>query len=181
MAPSDKSVHQLNQSGLKPAVDGNGGRMAKEHSGEGKKPPPRCKAFLLCDYALIEAVTGKVSVIGIFDNWKFPQFPSSTLPFMAFLQMIDGFGRYTVSGEVHDLQTDQIISQASVAEIAFPERRTKVNLTIHVPPLLLQHAGNYDFVVLADGQEIDRQQFQAIQIPGGPPHAGDPSQKPEKH
>jgi hypothetical protein len=158
--------------------------MAKKQARNGrrgKKPPPKCKAILLCDQAIVEAVTGKVSVIGIFDNWFVPQFPCLIRPFMAFLQLTDGVGKYGVSVDVHDLQADQIIAQARVAEVVFPERVSKVNLMIPVPPLPLQHAGSYDFVVLADGQEIDRQQFQAIQVTGGPPNAANPPQEPEEY
>jgi hypothetical protein len=143
--------------------------MAKKR----KKPPPKCKAILLCDQTIIEAVTGKMSIIGTFDNWYLPRFPCPTRPFMAFLQMTDGVGEYTITVEVHDLVADQIIAQAPPARMAFPDRTAKQNLIIPVPPLLLQHAGRYDFVVLADGQEIDRQQFMAQQPPGGPTDAAD--------
>ncbi len=136
---------------------------------------------MLCDNTIVEAVTGKISIIGIFDNWHVAQFPHPIRPFMAFLQLTDGIGKYAVSVDVHDLQADQVIAQARIAEIDFPERISKVNLMIPVPSLLLQHAGRYDFVVLADGQEIDRQQFQAIQIPGGPPDAANPPHEPEEH
>lgn len=146
----------------------------------GQKPPPKCKAILLCDHTIVEAVTGKISIIGIFDNWCFPQFPHSTRPFMAFLQLTDGLGAYGVSVNVHDLQADQVIAQARMAEVNFPDRVSKVNIMIPVPPLSLHHAGSYDFVVLADDQEIDRQQFQAIHLTGGPPHAANPSQGPEE-
>ncbi len=155
--------------------------MAKKRTGSGRKPPPKCKAILLCDHTIVEAVTGKISIIGIFTNWNLPQFPHQTRPFTAFLQMTDGIGTYAISVNVHDLQADQIIGQAVVAEVNFPDRATKANLMISVPPLLLQHAGTYDFVVLADNQEIDRQQFDAVQIPGGPPNAPNQPEEPEEH
>jgi hypothetical protein len=156
------------------------GLMAKKQP-KGRRPPPKCKAILLCDQTIVEAVTGKTSVIGIFDSWTFAQFPSLTRPFMCFLQLTDGIGKYAMSVEVHDLQADKIIAQARIPEIAFPDRSQKVNLMIPVPPLPLGHAGSYDFVVLADGQEIDRQQFQAVQVPGGPQDAGDATQEPEEY
>jgi hypothetical protein len=140
----------------------------------------KTKAILLCDHTIIEAVTAKVSVIGIFGQWNFPQFPHMTGAFTAFLQLTDGIGKYAVSVEVHDLQADQIIAQASITEVTFPQRNMTANLMIAVPPLLLQHAGSYDFVVLADRQEIDRQQFQAMQLPGGPQNAADEPQEPEE-
>jgi hypothetical protein len=44
--------------------------MAKKRLHKGKKPPPKCKAILLCDHTIVEAVSGKVSIIGIFDSWN---------------------------------------------------------------------------------------------------------------
>ena len=66
---------------------------------------------------------------------------------------------------------------AEVAQLVFQERAMKGNLLIPVPPLPLEHDGVYDFVVLADGQEIDRQQF-IVHEKGGsanaPSHPEDP-------
>jgi hypothetical protein len=155
--------------------------MAKKRPRKGRKPPPKCKAILLCDHTIVEAVTGKVSVIGIFRKWSFPRFPDSTPPFKVFLQLTDGIGNYIVSVEVHDLQDDRIIAQKVIAEIDFSERKSKVDLVISISSLLIPHAGSYDFVVLADGQEIDRQQFQATRTTGGPSHGAEQPQGPEDH
>src|SRR5262249_54089485 len=123
---------------------GDRGDMAKKSARKERKPPPKCKAILPCDYTIVEAETDKVSVIGILDSWTFPQFPHSTPPFKVFLQLTDGIGNYIISAEVRDLQADQIITQGRVAEIDFPERKSKHDLIISVPPLSLQHAGSYD-------------------------------------
>ncbi len=155
--------------------------MAKKRIGKGKKPPPKCKAILLCDQAIVEAGTGKISIIGIFNNWNVPHFPCVIRPFTASLDLTDGIGKSAMSVDVHDLQEDKIIAQVRIAEVDFPERMAKINLMIPVPPLPLKHAGRYDFVVLADGQEIDRQQFQVAQVSGGSPNAPDPPQEPEEH
>jgi hypothetical protein len=154
--------------------------MAKKKP-KGRKPPPICKAILLCDQTIVEAVTGKVSVIGIFNNWTISQFPAQIRPFVAFLQLTNGIGKYAISVDVRDLEAEQIIAQARIAEIIFPNRQATINLMIPVPPLILHHAGSYDFVVLADGQEIDRQRFQVTQLPGGSADAANPPQEPEEH
>lgn len=129
----------------------------------GEKPPPRCKAILLCNDTIIEAGTGNVSLIGTFDGFVQRAFPSHTKPFTVFVQLTDGIGRYEVVIEVQDLR-DNIVNARANAGLEFPERLTKVNMMIPVPPLPLQHAGVYDFVVLANGQEIDRQQFRAVSL-----------------
>lgn len=134
---------------------------------------------MLCDRAIADAATNKVSVIGIFDGWAFPHFPHSTPPFRVFLQITDGIGRYVLSVEVLDLQDYRIVAQARIEEIDFSERKSKVDLVISISPLLIPHAGSYDFVVLADGQEIDRQQFQATLTNGGPSNGAEKPQGPE--
>ncbi len=130
------------------------------------KPPPKCKAILLCDHAIVESGTGKVSLIGIFDRFAVRDFPGLIQQFTCFLQLTDGIGKYRITVEVHDLREDQILARAAIVQIVFADRAGKANLMIPVPPLLLKHAGGYDFVVLADDQEIDRQQFGAHRIVG---------------
>ena len=132
--------------------------MAKKKRG---KPPPKCKAILLCDQVIIDSLTGKPSVIGIFGGFNAPSFPGQTAPFTAFLQLTDGIGEYQITIEILDLQEEAVIARAQGPPINFPDRAMKMNCFIAVPPLPLAHAGRYDFVVLADGQEIDRQQFLA--------------------
>lgn len=137
--------------------------MAKKKPGRGRtgKPPPKCKAILLCDHAIVEAVTGKISVIGIFDRFSLPRFPGFTRPITVYLQLVDGIGRDDIIIEIHDLRENQVLARATGAGIEFSERLTKINLMIPIPPLPIQHGGSYDLVVFADNQEIDRAQFRA--------------------
>jgi hypothetical protein len=139
-----------------------------------KKPPPICKAILLCDHVIVDALTKKLSIIGIFEAFAIVSTPPTTAPFTAFLQMTDGVGRYGVTIEIHDLQTGKILGRTREVQIEFPQRQTKLNFFSPVPPLPLPtpHVGRYDFVVFADGQEIDRQQFE-VRDAGVPPDADD--------
>ena len=154
--------------------------MARKKNRKGRKPPPKCKAILLCDHTIIEAGTGKVSIIGTFDSFFVLTFPGATAPFTAFLQMTDGIGSYVITVEVHDLQQDKILARADGPAIDFPNRSVKMNIGIPVPPLPVNHPGRCDFVVFADGQEIDRQQFEVHQPQPPEPaegghHAEDPN------
>jgi hypothetical protein len=156
--------------------------MAKKKPASRKstKPPPRCKAILLCDQAIVEAVTGKVSLVGIFDRFALRRFPGPIRPFTAFLQLTDGIGKYDITIEVHDLREDVVLARAPVVSLEFKDRAGKANLMIPVPPLHLKHAGGYDFVVLADGQEIDRQQFLARSV-GANGESTNPANGSDKH
>jgi hypothetical protein len=133
---------------------------------KGKIPPPVCKALLLCDHTIIEAGSGKVSIIGAFTNFILPSFPGHTLPFTAFAQLADGIGRYEIQVEIHDLRDDMVLARSPKLMLEFAERLTKINICLPVPPLPLAHPGKYDVVFLAKGHEIDRQQFSAISPEG---------------
>lgn len=127
----------------------------------GLVPPPACKALLLCDHTIIEAGTGKVSIIGAFARFNLQEFPGFTSPFTAFAQLADGIGRYEIQVEIHDLREDKVLARSAKLVIKFAERLTRINICLPVPPLPLAHPGNYDVVFFANGQEIDRQQFSA--------------------
>ena len=135
---------------------------------KGSKPPPKCKAILIAEKVIVDAKDGRVSVIGIIDKLLMPNFPVKTRPLWAFLLLTDGVGRYDVVIEIHDLQQDKIIGRGMGIAIHFPERLYKMNVIIPLPALTLTHPGAYDFVVIANGSEIDRQKFSAELPPKGP-------------
>ena len=134
---------------------------------KGVVPPPKCKAILLCERTIIEAGTGKVSLIGLFDGFIVPKIPGITVPCTVFLHLTDGVADhdYQIAIELHDLSDGKIIAKAGGPKVQWKDRLAKLNLFIPVPPLKVQHVGRYDFVVFANKQEIDRQTFGVIVPP----------------
>ena len=53
------------------------------------KPPPRCKAILLCKRTVRDAVTGWRDLLGVFDELALPRFPGRTPSFKIYLQLLD--------------------------------------------------------------------------------------------
>ena len=51
--------------------------------------------------------------------------------------------------------------------VNWPEKLLTLNLMIPIPSLTMTHAGVYDLVVLANGQEIERQKFEVVEIQRG--------------
>lgn len=129
-------------------------------------PSPTCKAILLCDSAIVDAGTGKVSLIGLIDHFTVHKFPARLPSYHAFLQITDAVGRYEIVLEIHDLQNDTVLARGQGIGIEISEKLSKANVIIPIPPLPLPHAGKYDFVVFANSQEIDRQTFTATEVEG---------------
>lgn len=141
----------------------------KKPSKKGIIPPPKCKAILLCERTIIEAGTGNVSLIGLFDAFVVRQIPGVTRPFTVYLHLTDGIEdhEYAITVELHDLSNGVIIAKATGPKVKWGDRLSRLNLFIPVPPLRIQHTGTYDFVVLANQQEIDRQKF-GVTVPPKP-------------
>jgi hypothetical protein len=125
---------------------------------KGRLPPPTCKAILLCQMAIFEQGTGNPSLVNIFDRIVLDSLPGRVSQ-CVFLQLVNGIGAYDIVVEVHDLGEDKILGRATVASIEFPDRTIRANVVISMPGFPITHTGIYEFVVLANDQEIDRQQF----------------------
>ena len=146
-------------------------KKKKRQPDKGAKPPPKCKAILLCERLIVDAQTGTASIICVFNALSVPRLPGRTRPFQVYLHLTNGIGRYNIVVEIHDLRKDEIIGRGSGLGIAFTNRLEAIQFAIPVPSLPIVHDGAYDLVVLADGQEIDRQQF-AVLVGERPTQAG---------
>jgi len=125
---------------------------------------PKCKAILLCRQTIVEAGTGNISLIGVFTHIVLNKTPGSTDPLECFLQFTDAEGRYDLTVEIHDQSENKIVARAVAPAIEVPHRLAYANVIIPIPSLQIKHSGPYDFVVFANGNEIDRQQFQVMKV-----------------
>ncbi len=131
------------------------------------KPPPSCKAILLCERAIVEAETGSISVIGILNELGVADFPARLPAFTMYLQLVDGIGSYQIHLETLDLSSGEVIVSSPNTEIRFPERPGSIDLIIPISSLPVEHPGGYDIIVLANEQELDRQQLTIVNLAEG--------------
>ena len=138
----------------------------QEGESKGQIPPPKCKAILLCRYAMFEAGTGMPSIIGVISNLTVLQCPVKIPLMYAFIQLVDGIGRYEIVLEFQNVSDGQVIGRGVGPGVIFPDRPLRMNLLIPIPPVPIPRPGDYDLVVFANGQEIDRQKF-TVSVPDG--------------
>lgn len=137
----------------------------KQGKKRGQKPPPKCKAFLLCQGTIIEQNSGNVTIINTFSAFAVQQFPGQIGPFLIFIQLTNGIGEYDAEVEIVDLQDDRTIARAvGPAKLKFPSKLSRMNVMIPMPPLHLMHGGSYEIRVLADRQLIEQQVFDAMEV-----------------
>lgn len=128
---------------------------------------PKCKAILLCDKTILEQGSNKISLIGVFQNFRLGTIPGLTREAEVFCQITDAEGEYELRVEIHDLDGGEIIARAEGQPIEIPHRLMRANIIIPFPQIPIPHAGKYDFVLLANNCEIDRQTFTVSEIKGG--------------
>jgi hypothetical protein len=109
----------------------------------------------------VDLYSGRVTIVGILDRFDLQAFPGQTKQCMAFMQLSGGIGRCQIIIDIEDLEDGQTIARARGPGIEFPDRLSRINLIIDLPPIPLEHPGLYDLVVLSNNEEIDRQRFRA--------------------
>ena len=131
------------------------------------KPPPSCKAILLCERAIVESETQLISLIGILNHFGAAEFPAELPPITVYLQLVDGIGSYQIHVETLDLSSGAEVVRSPNTEIQFPERPGSIDLIIPISSLSVEHPGGYDIVVFANEQELDRQQLTIVDLSEG--------------
>jgi hypothetical protein len=126
-------------------------------------PDPVCKAILLCQRSIVEAETGMVSLIGLFDGFGVGA-SGVTGPAEAFCRITEAHGTYSITVEIQDLSTGNAIAGTHGIEIEVQDRLASANVIIPIPPSPFPHPGEYDFVVFANKSEIDRQKFNVQRV-----------------
>lgn len=111
--------------------------------------------------------SGKVSLIGIFDSF-FVDVNRITLPCEAFCQVTNAYGKYQLKVEIRSLSNNEVVAETTTSNIEIPDRLLTANVIIPLPPFQFQDLGAYDFIVTANGDEIDRQRFSVIDRQGQP-------------
>lgn len=143
---------------------------------KGTKPLPKCKAILLCEKVIIDSLSGQVSIISQIERFFLQPMPMMApgqrpgqgvlvpgflIPgFVVFLRLVDGIGRYDLVIEMHDLHTATVIGRGGGPGVEFGARLNSMCIGIPVPPTPTRHAGAYDIVVFANGEELERYRFE---------------------
>jgi hypothetical protein len=124
-----------------------------------RKPLPHCQALLLCKQVVQDDETLAISLFNLIESFSQQTSPGPTPPFVVFLQLYDGIGRYKLSMEANALGDDARVARATIGDVDFPERLAKMDIAIPVDSIFVPRPGRFELVVFVDGQELARQYF----------------------
>jgi hypothetical protein len=124
--------------------------------------------MLLCDLTIREAGTGKVSLIGVFENISAARFPVVHRALSVYAKLADAEGEYTIRLELVRLDDSHMVAQGTL-RATFADRMTPGELIFALENLGFDRPGRYEFRLYASDRFVAGKSFTVIQT--GPPAA----------
>src|SRR5438094_8144169 len=132
--------------------------------------PPVVKSFLIADTVIQDRMTGKWSVIGVFDRVMAPAF-TVFHPLALYLKRGDMEVRYRIKVEFRDAADRRVaMIEGSPIDVTVPAQTIEVGF--HAPPLQLEKPGKYQFQLYVNDDFVASASLDVVQIqvqPSPPP------------
>ncbi|MEK6664965.1 MAG: hypothetical protein AABZ20_00865 [candidate division NC10 bacterium] len=134
-------------------------------SSAGRVPPhPVCNAFLICDYAIREEGTGKVSLVGVFENINARSFPVTHGLLCVYAKLTDAEGNYEIRLELVRLEDLVIVGQGALT-MTIEDRMVAPEIIFQLGGLVFERPGRYEFRLSANARSVAIKSFNVVQIP----------------
>ncbi len=133
-------------------------------------PTPVVKSFLIADAVIQDRMTGKWSVIGLFNRIMAPQFPVMHPTVAIFVKVADAQGRYKVKVEFRDSE-DRVVSAFEGLELEVKDRGEEVEFGLPTHLLPLQRPGRYHFQLHMNGEYLASARLDVVKLEAAPPAA----------
>lgn len=131
---------------------------------------PKLNAMLICDQIIVEAGTGKKSLIGIFENIGVSKFPCIHYLLNVYVKFTDAEGLYQFKLELVDLITNEVVGFGETPEVNLPDKLQSYDLPFTLRGINFKHPGKYEFRIYANKHLFGQKFFTVAQI--------NPSKKP---
>ena len=104
------------------------------------EPIPSVIAILLCDSIIVEAVTDKKTLIGIF------AIPApAKIPLAFYARMTDAEGEYKFRVDAVSLKNNSLVARLETSPIQIQSRLGVMELALNLPPVTFPVSGRYEF------------------------------------
>jgi hypothetical protein len=129
-----------------------------------ERPHPSLNAMLLCDLTIREHGSGKISLIGVFENISSARFPVVHRALSVYAKLTDAEGEYTIRLELIRLEDSHVVAQGTL-RAAFADRMTPGELIFNLENLGLEKAGRYEFRLYAEERFVAGKTFTVVHTP----------------
>ena len=121
--------------------------------------------MLVCDQAIREVETNKVTLVGITHRVFGPEFPLlRSRPTTVYARVTDAEGEYEIRLELVRLEDEQTIGRVD-STATLPDRMASHEIIFNLDGgLLFERPGTYEFRLFANGRHPGRMAFSVIQV-----------------
>ena len=120
---------------------------------DSQKPKPIPLAMVICDSIIDDRLSGKKSVIGIFNNIAAAEMPCRHQSLYVYCVMTEGIGQYEGSLKCTHLQSNKVIFNLS-GPIKFPNPLATIEFIFDMKNVVFEQEGMYVFELLCDNQPV---------------------------
>lgn len=126
-------------------------------------PRPVLQALLVCDQAIREAETNKMTLVGIFERVFGSEFPLPwNRPMAVYARVTDAEGEYDIRLELIRLADEHTIGRVD-GKVAVSERVATAEIVFRLEDgLVFDRPGRYEFRLFANGQHVAGTVFTVI-------------------
>ena len=125
------------------------------------RPHPSLNAMLLCDHTIREHGTGKISLIGIFENISAARFPVVHRALSVYAKLGDAEGEYAIRLDLVRLEDSHVVAQGAL-RATFEERMTPGELIFALENLGFERPGRYEFRLYANDRSGAGKSFTVV-------------------
>ena len=125
------------------------------------RPHPSLNALLLCDHTIREHGTGKISLIGIFENISAARFPVVHRALSVYAKLGDAEGHYAIRLELVRLEDSHVVAEGAL-QASFADRMTPGELIFALENLALERPGRYEFRLYANDRFVAAKSFTVV-------------------
>jgi hypothetical protein len=124
---------------------------------------PQVLSLLICDQIIIDRLTGKTSLIGIFGSIGSTTFPMRHPQLCVFASLNDGRGKTPL--DIHIVDTDEqrepVVTGRAVVE--FKDPRAIAFLNLHFSGLVFPQPGEYRLQLSSNGELLREVRLELVQ------------------
>jgi hypothetical protein len=143
---------------------------AEAPASRGAQPHPALNAMVICDLAIQEQVTGKTSVIGVFENISAHTFPARCGFVYVYAKITDAQGEYRLRLDLVRLDDLGVIGRGSL-QATFSNRMVPSELVFQLGGLSFERPGRYEFRLYANERWVGSKVLNVVEAPEGGPQS----------
>ncbi|MSR65444.1 MAG: hypothetical protein EXS18_06650 [Verrucomicrobiae bacterium] len=131
------------------------------------KPKPVPLAIVICDQIIEDRLTGKKTLVGVFNSIAARNFPCTHGSMSVFVSLTDGRGKYDCVLVCRDESSEQPIMQTQ-GPIEFADPTVVVEMHFALQGVTFPKPGLYSFEFLADDELLLERKFNVTEIKANP-------------